>query len=83
VDYTTTTVVVRPGQMNVKSSLPYPQCVFSASRITLPVGVQAVDIFDSKGRLLWGYQRSDGITGSIQIVIPKRIEKMIFIARYN
>ena len=66
-----------------KRNLPIAQCVFSASRITLPVGVQAVDIFDSKGRILWGYQRPDGITGVMILPTPQEYRTGIIVIRYS
>jgi hypothetical protein len=83
VDYTTATIVARSGQTNVKRIPPFAQCVFSASRITLPEGMQGIGLFDIKGRLLWSYQRPDGITGTLQIAIPKQIAKTIIFAKYK
>jgi hypothetical protein len=83
VDYTTATIVARSGQMNINRNLPFAQCVLSASRITLPAGMQAVDIFDSKGRLLWGYRRPDGITGAIILLKPQEYGTGIVVIKYS
>jgi hypothetical protein len=83
VDYTTATVVNMRDPRKEKVFTPSAQCVFSASRITLPEGTQHVDLFDIKGRLLGTYQRPDGINGSIQMAIPKQITKTIIFAKYK
>jgi hypothetical protein len=69
--------------MNINRNLPFAQCVLSASRITLPAGMQAVDIFDSKGRLLWGYRRPDGITGAIILLKPQEYGTGIVVIKYS
>jgi Cellulase (glycosyl hydrolase family 5) len=83
VDFAATTVAVPAGKSQTALRASGAHCVFAGSTLTLPEDARGVSVHDAKGRLLWTYERRQGESGAVCMLVPKSFQRKLGVVRYS